>query len=981
MPRSAATAESDRLLHSSPQRTLFLCANAAGGPARVCKVFVTGSMADAEAEFTMGSACAGTGVVRYLEACVDPATSRPCVLTAFEDGIDLDRLVAEQGALPAAVACRLLAGTAETLATMHALALPDAPHGIAHGDVKPKNLLATPAATVLLDFEHAQPIRTGVAQGAAMPIGAGGEFVAPEVRLGAPPTGASDVFGLGMTLRWLLDGGGVTALPQHPDLVALVGACTATDPARRPDAEAVAAQLRILAVRLAADPEELLLDRISHGETTDDVEPPVATRAGLTRLWQRRQRLLRRLPRILEAPAAHPTEPGVLLREIRDAARVLQRFPRHVGAWKWRRELCLAAGRLAGNAAAQAGDLRRAEEFDAAVRWLDEARTLVRVAMALPGGCPIPHSGPATTVGLLHRDPLTYLQQLQEQVESARAELEGEVAAIRAAEATLDLDRAGRAVEAMARNYGGSSPTAARRRDQLHRLGFYVDRIARAHPNVERANILWDATALRPLVDFVAAATTANQRKGRSDAASGVVGLRSLQITLVNLAEEFPHVAGTAGALETLSHALGHLTDQSWDLVAEAERCLRSVPVPVRPLQVALSRLDTYRILESFVDRPGRPRSQLQDSLESLRLRLDQARATRDRLAEGAEQALARGHWTTGLFDMERAIANLNPIDERERDEAARLTARLAEARRRKREVETALQRNVELATRYSTLQDDPSSSFTDRLAVLGERRDCLRMLAAQAPAERAVLYGGDLREVDLQVATEQAAQAESELDRTVDPFERLRVARSTLELLHGSAGAQQLREPSGRMVRLLDHWRTLVEQSQRAVDAAQSEAHSVLAHNRRVWQVATIAALASASAILLALWPWLSGAPAHAAPTDRRAKQLEADIAELPMSLQRTAMQLIAVAHEPADGGSNFELDEWHERWSRALREFAAAATHTEASRVFAIACWDHALNAAQARLPEPARRRLSEATDALTTALQPLPWRPTVR
>lgn len=987
MSSAPTTAGTDRLLHGSPERTTFVRIDEATGEQHACKVFVSGSMADAEHEMAMGRLCAGAGVVRYLRHDTDATTSRPCVITAFETGTDLDRLVANHGALSAARACELLAPIADALARMHALQTAEAPLGVCHGDVKPKNLLHTETTTLLLDFEHARPIDSTAAsrRSTGEPFTGGTRaFAPPEAALGVRPDGAFDVYGLGATLRWLTSGGGAADLPQHPDFLALVAATCNPDPAQRPRAADIAGTLRSLAVQLAMDPDELLLDAAVRGMQTPTTyaSPVNSARPGLLRLLHARTRLLQRLPRLLTIPAARPTEPAALLREITLTTRILGRFPRHRPAWIWRHELSLAAGRLLAEAPAQIAMLRRAEEFDSALQWLTETEELTRCVQLLPGGCPIAHEGGASTVGLLHRDPLAFLQQLRTQVSAARLELASETANIRAAESNLDLEGAERAIEAMAERYGGSSPTATRSRDQLHRLGFYLDRIARAQPNVERIGSLWDAVALRPLTDFITIAARSCQRKSRSDTPTGVVGLRSLQITFVNLGEEFPHLPQAAPALEALSHALAHLTDQGWQLLAEAEKCLHAVPVPVRPLQVALSRLDTYRILEAIVDRPGRPRSQLQDALESLRLRLDQARATRDRLAEGAEDAMARGHWTTGLFDMERAVADLNPTDESERAEAARLTARLAAAKRRKQEVEAAIRRNVELATRYGTMQDDPSSSFHERLEVLAARRDCLHLLTIHVAAERSVLYGRDLRDVETQIALEQAAGAEHELDSTIDPAERLRVAQQVVDQL--MASVSRTKEPPGRVLRLLDHWRTVSSQCQKALDQVRLARHTARRQRRRLWSVAAGAALASAGVIILAVWPWLAGAPANASSLDRRAidDELLARIDTLPLPLRSPATQLLATASEPATPALPFVASTWHIRWERDVRAYASAMTAADTpvgSRTFAIACWDRALTTALPRLDEDARRDLETRTRALADSLVTTRLRPT--
>ena len=45
-----------------------------------------------------------------------------------------------------------------------------------------------------------------------------------------------------------------------------------------------------------------------------------------------------------------------------------------------------------------------------------------------------------------------------------------------------------------------------------------------------------------------------------------------------------------------MTSALLHLTEQAWQQLDDAEQRLSIVPVPVRPLQLALGRLDTFRM-------------------------------------------------------------------------------------------------------------------------------------------------------------------------------------------------------------------------------------------------------------------------------------------------------------------------------------------------------------------------------------------------
>ncbi|MCA8949918.1 MAG: hypothetical protein KDE27_10475, partial [Planctomycetes bacterium] len=850
---AVAGAGADRLLACSPDRTLFVT-NAPGGRV-VCKLFVRGALADAEREVRLGRELASLGVARYREAHVDPVTNRPAVILDWHEGADLDLTVSHAGAIPGARAASLLAPVARTLAAMHALHTPNAPAGICHGDVKPANLLVTDSTSLVLDLEHTRAIATG--NGLAEVTGTVG-FAAPEARAGAPASAALDVYGLGATLRWLLTGGGLARLPQDDELLALVRQCTAADPTRRPAMADVATALAGLAHRLADDSDERILARLAAGERIEFVGA-TPRHAPLQRLALRQRRLLARFPELLTPPPAPPSTPAELLRALHHCQRVLRHFPCHRASLTWRRRLCDAARDLLGATASRVSELQRQELHDEAARWLDDAVRLARALLLLPGRQPIPGAPDPRSAGLLQRDPIAFLERLAAQLAEARAELASAVAAIDSAEQQLDLAAAESAIDAMAARYGGSSPTAARRRDQLHRLRFCLDRIASALPNVERLGRTWDRNALEPLVGFVAGCARAIDPAATETASP--LGLRSLQVTLVNLAEEFPHLYVRSGpALEALAGALEHISELAAALVEQARGQLASVPVPVRPLQITLGRLDSFRILEALVDRPDRPRSELLDAIESLRLKFEQARAARDRLAEGAEEAIARGHWTTGLFDMERAVASLSGAGDDDGGESHRLENRLDEARRKKRELEDNVRRNVELGNRYGTLQDDPDSTFEARLETLDERRGCLRFLADNLPAERAQLYARDLREVEVFVALERAGIAEAEFDRRRDDLPaRHRLAAETLERLESSLGTAEFAgEPPGRLVRVLEHWRTLQEQCATDLEREAGERRQQRRTRRRLLAAAALSLGVTLSAVGWAAGPWL---------------------------------------------------------------------------------------------------------------------------
>ncbi|MGC6487133.1 MAG: hypothetical protein ACON4Z_05785, partial [Planctomycetota bacterium] len=472
------------------------------------------------------------------------------------------------------------------------------------------------------------------------------------------------------------------------------------------------------------------------------------------------------------------------------------------------------------------------------------------------------HLGAGDDTARPSRPPTELLAALAAGNDVEAAALRERCSAVVEAQRALDIPRAERCIEALADVYGGTSRTVADQRDQVHRLGFYLDRIARAASNVERAAPLWDVDEVQPVQELVTAACAAQPPRERG---GGAVGLRSLKLTLRSIVDEFPHLDRVPAALQALNVALCRLTDDAWQQLADAEQRLGVVPVPVRPLLLSLGRLDTLRALEALVDRPERPRSDLLDGLERLRLGLEQARSTRDRLTENAEHALARGHWTTGLFEMERAVEGLTAGDESERAEADRLRERLQAARRTKKELEAAIRRNVELNARYRALEDDANSTSEARLQVLQERRDGLLFLSMHVPSERAELYRQDLRQVDGQLALERAEEAERRLSALSDPTCRLELARETLAALGADEGPGEAPEQSGRILRLQERWRTVATQCLEALRVAEQQAAQARRQRRRMLTVTVLLAIATTTAIGFALQPWLTGAPVMA--------------------------------------------------------------------------------------------------------------------
>ena len=182
------------------------------------------------------------------------------------DGSDLPYLVMELvdgGTLAALVAAgpvdpvrvrEVVGSVATALAYLHA-------RDVIHRDVKPGNILFTrDGSAKLTDFGIARVVgsprltQTGLMMGTA-------PYLSPEQVRGEEPTSASDVYALGLVLLEALTAvraypgtaseSAIARLTRRPaipvtvpaDLVALIGAMTADDPARRPPASGVAREL------------------------------------------------------------------------------------------------------------------------------------------------------------------------------------------------------------------------------------------------------------------------------------------------------------------------------------------------------------------------------------------------------------------------------------------------------------------------------------------------------------------------------------------------------------------------------------------------------------------------------------------------------------------------------------------------------------------------------------------------------------------
>src|SRR5690606_4975668 len=137
-----------------------------------------------------------------------------------------------------------------------------------------------------------------------------------------------------------------------------------------------------------------------------------------------------------------------------------------------------------------------------------------------------------------------------------------------------------------------------------------------------------------------------------------------------------------------------------------------------------VARLDRIVQLDALADTEAVSRPALLDRVEAVRTRVEQARAERDRMTRGAQEAMDRGHLTTAIYDMARAVDRFGA----DAGGGTGLAEQFEEAKRRKRELEEALERNHALAARYGDLLAEPAGSPM-RIATLQEREHVLSFL------------------------------------------------------------------------------------------------------------------------------------------------------------------------------------------------------------------------------------------------------------
>jgi serine/threonine-protein kinase len=135
------------------------------------------------------------GIVTLLDAL--EVDGNGYLIAEFVEGRELRDMVSV-GPLPPAQALQIAGDLAEALDFAHR-------RGIVHGDIKPENVMVTPnGRPKLLDFGIARRV-TGAESPSAPRFGTPA-YAAPEVRAGAAPREAGDIYGTGLLLFEMLTG-------------------------------------------------------------------------------------------------------------------------------------------------------------------------------------------------------------------------------------------------------------------------------------------------------------------------------------------------------------------------------------------------------------------------------------------------------------------------------------------------------------------------------------------------------------------------------------------------------------------------------------------------------------------------------------------------------------------------------------------------------------------------------------------------------
>jgi hypothetical protein len=225
MPLALGTRLSDRYrldadAGQGASAKVFRATDERTGKTVAIKVFSAGRSADEARwlarELKALSVLDHPNVVRMLDASL-PDAEQPWICTEWLDGSDLQTLVEELGALSEAAVVGIGLGALAGLEAAHALT-------IVHRDLKPANIFVCKnGRVVLLDFGVARAESDVAGQtlagSANTTIVGTPAYLSPEQLGGQPATMASDVYSLGVALRFLLAGAQPFAATQMLELI------------------------------------------------------------------------------------------------------------------------------------------------------------------------------------------------------------------------------------------------------------------------------------------------------------------------------------------------------------------------------------------------------------------------------------------------------------------------------------------------------------------------------------------------------------------------------------------------------------------------------------------------------------------------------------------------------------------------------------------------------------------------------------------
>lgn len=245
-----------RRLGSGGMGRVFLCLSAGGRPVAV-KLIRADLAADREfrtrfrREVEAAQKVSGLYTAMLVDADVDGPV--PWLATAYVAGPSLADAVRDRGPLVSAPLLELAAGLAEGLAAIHAA-------GVVHRDLKPSNILLADDGPRVIDFGISRAADASVLTSTGLIVGSPG-FMSPEQADGGEVGPPSDVFSFGAVLAFAATGHSPFGTGSTPALVYrvvhgapaldgipaeasdLIGRCLAKDPARRPTAADLLAEL------------------------------------------------------------------------------------------------------------------------------------------------------------------------------------------------------------------------------------------------------------------------------------------------------------------------------------------------------------------------------------------------------------------------------------------------------------------------------------------------------------------------------------------------------------------------------------------------------------------------------------------------------------------------------------------------------------------------------------------------------------------